>query len=978
MIKRILCAVLWIVSCESEVLALETQTHQMLNAYISNVTTPDGFNLDSHLKNSLGISNGIREMVSGNLRIWEWLMGGGECEDVPAWYQQYVRSVNHFYDPISNKGLQGTTNSSLQWALMPKGTQNVGGYYSWFDARDYFYQALTGKNKTTRDDYYGRTFRALGQLTHLVQDLSVPAHVRDDGHVLTISSLGNYQYYEKWVKANANISSLAAHPVFFDLNALSKPNSLGSVPVANLFDTNTFTGINPNVSTRANVGLSEYANPNFLSDDTMFTEDYIYPGKNWLDVWTDSSVNRKYFRKLYEGDPVNHLAAVSWLYWYRIEYFPEGDQYLPVGLDPLCHSEYASKLIPYAAGYSTSLLNYFFRGAIDMVPDDTGSGFVIKNNTDEDMSGTFELWYDNKNDERSKVWSASSYIGGKSSGNNKSSVLSVTPPADAREPNKYMLVFKGKMGSEDNAVAAKRVELDAEYLFLVNVWPYNVQTYRIGFSNGTYQLTPAQKEVNIRYSAEERRWGRNLTIQSNTEMTEHYAVLPFVSVDATGKNIYQTYRGYIANYGIGAADYCYSYWWYGFQCDYTYDGSPSYYRPENLSSGSAYILAYNGLTSYSDSNPHPVVSGRRPFEIVKGKLVADDISVWQEQKRFFMRHKDESGNWVAGPDLVDKSTSADTATTYTFHVDSINSDPSVIYSTATTSTSTPPSYLAVLSENKVLYQKTDTSSSESVNLTGPVGIFFEPKIGYFEKEFFYSAHYAGNSTQKSYLKIGDTTIEEFDLISAFQNKGIAYTRAYAATEQEVIDKSTHPLEDITIHEEWTTNGKWFDQLLDYDSYEGDQEFIAFYKYDDMSSFTSEDGIFSVWSYSNDIWTSRQTGFHSTVKYGMVYSINGNLSRTDIEPNYQTSDSSTSGQVEITGGQRIKGLSLQINKKNMVYTYIVEGWNESSKTWSFVKRIIGIINIRDNALPVGHRQEFELYLPGNNFNPSDLAAIGVTR
>ncbi|MDA8240533.1 MAG: hypothetical protein M0Z67_09210 [Nitrospiraceae bacterium] len=357
MIKKIIWAMLLIVSCRSEVLALETQTHQMLNAYISNVATPDGFNLDSYLKKNLGLSDGIREVVSANLSVWEWLRDGGEYEDVPAWHLKYVRSVNHFYAPISNKGLKGTANSSLQWALMPKGTQNVGGYYSWFDARDYFYQALTGTNKAIRDDYYGKTFRSLGQLTHLVQDLSVPAHVRDDAHVLTISALGNYQYYEKWVKANADIGGLSAHPVFFDLNALSKANSLGSVPVANLFDTNTFTGINPNVSTMRNIGLSEYTNPNFLSDNTMFTPDYLYPGKNWLEVWTDSTVNRKYLKKLYEGDPVNHLAAVSWLYWYRLVYFPQGDQYLPVGVDPQCHSEYASKLIPYAVGYSAGLIN---------------------------------------------------------------------------------------------------------------------------------------------------------------------------------------------------------------------------------------------------------------------------------------------------------------------------------------------------------------------------------------------------------------------------------------------------------------------------------------------------------------------------------------------------------------------------------------------------------------------------------------------
>jgi hypothetical protein len=70
-------------------------------------------------------------------------------------------------------------------------------------------------------------------------------------------------------------------------------------------------------------------------------------------------------------------------------------------------------------GYSAGLLDYFFRGEMDMVHDETGSGYVIVNNTDEDMSGTFELWYDNDKDERIKVTDASwtLSISKKSSGN---------------------------------------------------------------------------------------------------------------------------------------------------------------------------------------------------------------------------------------------------------------------------------------------------------------------------------------------------------------------------------------------------------------------------------------------------------------------------------------------------------------------------------------------------------------------------------
>lgn len=458
MTRKFIFLILLLILFQNNLFALETDTHQALNSAVSNITTPEGFNLDSYLKKNLGLTQGIEELVSENKTIKNWFREGGKYEDAPPWTMPYIRSVNHFHDPLSNKGLKGIANSSIQWALMPKGTQTVGGNYSWFDSRDYFYQALIGKDKTIRNEYYGKTFRALGQLTHLVQDLSVPAHVRDDGHLITTSLAGNYQYYEKWVKANANISSLTSNPVFFDLSALLKPNPLGSVPIVNLFDTNTFTGINPNVSTQKNIGLAEYTNPNFLSDDTIFTDDYLYPSKKWLELWTDSLVNRKYLRKSYEGEPVNHLAAVSWLYAYRLRYFPQGDQYLPVGLDPECHKEYASKLIPHAVGYSAGLLNYFFRGKMDMIKDPNNPNqYIIKNLSDENMFGAFSLYYDDTNNNRYLVASWGNLA---INANSQSSSVTFTSPSSPtpKEKGKYILVFRGTFGNEIGAVGGRVVE----------------------------------------------------------------------------------------------------------------------------------------------------------------------------------------------------------------------------------------------------------------------------------------------------------------------------------------------------------------------------------------------------------------------------------------------------------------------------------------------------------------------------------------
>ena len=71
--------------------------------------------------------------------------------------------------------------------------------------------------------------------------------------------------------------------------------------------------------------------------------------------------------------------------------------------------------------------------------------------------------------------------------------------------------------------------------------------------------------------------------------------------------------------------------------------------------------------------------------------------------------------------------------------------------------------------------------------------------------------------------------------------------------------------------------------------------------------------------------------------------------------------------EMHSGERITGVSSQINDRNIVYTYVAEKWNEGTGEWNFRKRIIGIINRADPSLAVGYRQEFEI----SESNASDV-------
>jgi len=448
--------------------SLETNTHEFINEYIAR-NTLNGFLLDAYLKDQLHISEGIEVKYASN-KVWWWLRIGGTYEDTPPGCIPYWRSVRHFHNPLTDAGY-GPFESSISWSQKSAGSQSCG-HYSWHDVRAYFYNALTSPLKMERDRHFAQTFRGLGQLMHLVQDLSVPAHTRNDGHIL--------YNYEKWVNGhdkdgNPNVNIPNANPIFFDIASLAAPNPLASVPVANLFDTNRYAGLNPEITLRNDIGLSEYANANFFSEDTTFSQDFPYPAKTSVslddiaipDPRYPGFVLRKYFNKKSDGDTGYRLASVSFLQGFECDnnsLLCSEWLFRHAELTDEVYRDYSTRLIPRAVGYSSGLLNYFFRGKIDVIANpQNSSGYVIENKTEEAMNGEFSIYYDNMNDERQRIWNDNFTIGAKSSGNNKSNDIAIPKPADAKEPGKYMLVFQGRLGNETNAVVGKSFVIDGEY-----------------------------------------------------------------------------------------------------------------------------------------------------------------------------------------------------------------------------------------------------------------------------------------------------------------------------------------------------------------------------------------------------------------------------------------------------------------------------------------------------------------------------------
>lgn len=165
----------------------------------------------------------------------ELIVMGSREEDRPV-----ARSLNHFYDPTRNIGINGF-RTAKDWA-----TEDFNGNdFTWRIAIDYY---AKGDEETA--------FIALGHILHLIEDMTVPDHTRNDPH-MGDGPLGlgtGESSYEKWAKVAKNkdtLSTLALSyrglkPVFF-------------TDIRQFFDF-----------------LANYSNHNFFGDDSINNNVYQY------------------------------------------------------------------------------------------------------------------------------------------------------------------------------------------------------------------------------------------------------------------------------------------------------------------------------------------------------------------------------------------------------------------------------------------------------------------------------------------------------------------------------------------------------------------------------------------------------------------------------------------------------------------------------------------------------------------------------
>jgi len=426
--------------------------------------------LDGVLRDSLGLGSGIDTIVKDQ-PLTGWLKQGASRED------GQTRFFNHFHNPLaadwSQAGLgPGVGQSAILWG------QNAGqGFpsWSWQDVRQAYFDALTKGARADRDSSLARTFEGLGRQIHLVQDAASPAHARNDPHVLY-----NYETLVDAVltdERNTFNGWLAGSP---DTPGAPDPGwrslegpPLAPVAIARLIDADRYAGGDPQVTGEALIGLAEYTNANFFSEDRIFTENDINPDTRFphparsdvieddMDVSSASgTVKRRYFLKRGLDGALYRLAAVGFLKSYHVARNLDWTRFRESpALDEGVYRDYAARLLPRAVAYSTALLDYFFRGDVVAFGDDRS--MRIQNLGEEPMEGTFALYYDDQGGARRPVpgatWTMALASGGSVEG------LQVSAPADPSpgEAGRYLLVFRGALGSERDAVVGRRVALES-------------------------------------------------------------------------------------------------------------------------------------------------------------------------------------------------------------------------------------------------------------------------------------------------------------------------------------------------------------------------------------------------------------------------------------------------------------------------------------------------------------------------------------
>ncbi len=379
------------------------------------------YELKAMPKTPAGKDNPDEQKING------WLMRGTIREDdgglVAGWRKgeplddpisNFNRFCSHFFDPFNDSaftrfcGLESIVEKAPNWAIgtvdaFASPVQPATGYrnhFTVFAARETMWRALTLRDgqgvavfgatgpdqEAIRKAYWATTFRALGDVVHILQDMAQPQHTRNEGHFL--SNTG----YEEHINARA-----MGTPQFKVNKTTGATETI--IPVALNFDGYPIPRFNSYTDFWATAhggpqggakGLANYTNTQFFTVGTSIgTYNFSYYPSPTAEVavyqqtteplcGNSSGLLSRYLVgtvKDFASGGNDSIRLQSRSIWHDASVqSAQGDRFT---INPCVMDDYANLLIPRAIAYSAGLLDYFFRGKLTIsLPDEGVYGIV--------------------------------------------------------------------------------------------------------------------------------------------------------------------------------------------------------------------------------------------------------------------------------------------------------------------------------------------------------------------------------------------------------------------------------------------------------------------------------------------------------------------------------------------------------------------------------------------------------------------------
>lgn len=436
----------------------------------------------------------------GSNPFWQW---------IDAAYPGALRGMEHFYT-VSPQRIPGqasglTDSNELPFPVLPSGINNSFVWASqddvtgpgvgvnadtWPSARVFQHGALTLEGKWYRERCIAKMLFELGHVLHLNQDKSQPDHVRNDNHANE-----SHRYIENYghrclamVETNANLRA-----ALFSLRQRGWGywRTNGFVKLLDFWDRGKYTnGLAVVLAADAGggadmkLGLAEFSNGNYLGEDATYPEylkvtnvhRFPFPSRNSSTTWNQvsrdllsgrdttqyrdgSTGNRIYLRKSADGVVVPHHSVLTYLDTVTLGSSPGFSRTMgPPGInDERVLYDYHTNLIPKAVEYSAGILDYFFRGRLEVYCLDVQGqtvSFCVRNLSGAALSGgTFGLYGD---DATSGLRGPISLLDpqwgpGDTLGTNEARTLSF--PDVYPNVTNYVLVYQGTIGTNSTGGA---------------------------------------------------------------------------------------------------------------------------------------------------------------------------------------------------------------------------------------------------------------------------------------------------------------------------------------------------------------------------------------------------------------------------------------------------------------------------------------------------------------------------------------------